>query len=143
MHWRFFCKKMRNRLKIVTVAWITYTSDVYLYTCLSRVCLYALIFICDHLWQSFFENSFLFVRIFSFYENLFLIFSICENLFKSLLSVKIFSVSFFYENLFESILSVWIFSISLNLYYLNFHRQIHFLSQFINILIFKFNSQTY
>ena len=107
---KFVCKKKINRFKIVSIASVTYTTNVYplnppieafIYTHLFLfvvICVdlffYEIFFVCENL--SFHENffeSFLSVRISSFYENFF----------ESLLSVRI---SFFVRILFESFFSV-------------------------------------
>ena len=107
---KIVCKKKINRFKIVSIASVTYTTNVYplnppieafIYTHLFLfvvICVdlffYEIFFVCENL--SFHENffeSFLSVRISSFYENFF----------ESLLSVRI---SFFVRTLFESFFSV-------------------------------------
>ena len=109
-----FCKKKINRLELVPIASIHYTTDVYLYQPAYETYIYthlflfvilcenffflwesfwiflvwASLFICDHLWESllfmriilslsylwksfFYENSFLFVRIYFLWEIFF------------------------------------------------------------------------
>ena len=111
-----FCKKKINRLEIVPIASIHYTTDVYLYQPAYETYIYTHLFlfvilcenffslwesfwiflvwaspfICDHLWESilfmriilslsylwksfFYENSFLFVRIYFLWEIFFFI----------------------------------------------------------------------
>ena len=85
----FFIENIINRLTIVQITSFTMLLKYTPSTTLSRIYLYALIFICDHLWE-----SLLFTRIFLnlsyLWESLF-----CENLFESLL---------FYDHLWESII---------------------------------------
>ena len=77
VHVKSFCKKKIKRFKSVLIPPF---SILLMCTPLNhpmKSYLYALIFIYDHhLW-----GSFLFMGIFSFYENLFLFMVICENLF--------------------------------------------------------------
>ena len=111
-----FCKKKINKLEIVPIASIHYTTDVYLYQPVYETYIYTHLFlfviiyenffflwesfwiflvwasllICDHLWESllfmriilslsylwksfFYENSFLFVRIYFLWEIFFFI----------------------------------------------------------------------
>ena len=88
--------KKIKRLKIAPIASITHTTDVYpLYPTIDNH-FYALIFICNHLWESFFCKSFWisFIR-----ENLFLL---CESFWMSSYCVKPWNP----ENIFKPFLFV-------------------------------------
>ena len=105
-----FCKKKINRLELVPIASIHYTTDVYLYQPAYETYIYTHLFLfvilCENfffLWESFW--------IFLVWASLF----ICDHLWESLLFMRIFLSlsylwkSFFYENsfLFVRIYFLW------------------------------------
>ena len=129
-------------------------------TYLSRIYLYALLFIYEHLWESllfmriFWISSYLWssVRIFPFYENLIKSLLIFDHLWESLLFMRIFLNFFLFviicENLFESFLiydHLWVsfpfMRIFFNLFFFiticfNYHNLFQLSQSFFNPFFF-------
>ena len=112
-----FRKKMINRLEIVLIVSYALLLTYALSTHLSRSYLYALVFICDHLWE-----SFLFIRIFLVCDFL----SLYEN--KLVYESHHLKQIFYHQN--RIMISCWFRIFQVYVFYLN---SSHFVSEYFSI----------